>query len=133
LSDTLELGSWGNGFRLVVKQRNVLFISSEEIFEDQYGNPVFQHEINKFMKIKRASIARDGEWIFVIRSQKQLIEIFRKLAKYGYPFAPNPELYFVRKEARDITTATTLLLLQISFPSPREMFFLFYFFRFFVF
>jgi len=70
------------------------------------------------MKIKRASIARDGEWIFVIRSQKQLIEIFRKLAKYGYPFAPNPELYFVRKEARDITTATDITFIADIVPVP---------------
>ena len=101
--DKIEIGTWGGMFRLVVKQRNVLIISTEEIFEDQYGNPVFEREVNKFMKIKRASIARDGEWVYVIRSKTQLMEIFRKLAKRGISFAPNPELYFVRKEARDIT------------------------------
>jgi len=116
--DTLELGSWGNFRLVVISKRQIAIISTEEIFEDQYGNPVFEREVNKFMKIKRASIARDGEWVYVIREREQLEEIFRKLAKRGYPFAPNPELYFIRKEARDITTATDITFIADIVPVP---------------
>jgi len=111
----IELGSWGNGlFRLVVKQRNVLFISFEEIFEDQYGNPLFSQEINKFMKIKRVSVNQNGEWIYFLYDEKKLKELFRKLAKRGYEFIPNAELknlFKNSKEARDINVVANIISL----------------------
>ena len=101
--ELVEIGSWGEDFKLVrLPNKKLALLSSKEIFEDAYKNPVIPGEENKFVKLVKASYQiSPGVWAYLITSSIKLIEIFRKFSKQGIPFklnqpAKNP------KEARDI-------------------------------
>ncbi|NAY82404.1 MAG: hypothetical protein GU362_05975 [Thaumarchaeota archaeon] len=107
--DTLEFGSWGNFAKLVGRKGNVLIISTEKILEDRYGNLLFESERNAFMKTKNISEKENGYWVFTVRRKEELEEIFRKLAKRGISFSPNPELFTASKKARDIVSIANIV------------------------
>jgi len=114
----IEIGRWGNIARAIVlydektkKIRGMKIVSIEEILKEvRYGHLLFSFEINSFMKTVSVSIKQNYEWVFTVRTQQELKEIDQKIKKYfGFSFELNPEMQFIRKNARDIDVVTNII------------------------
>ena len=106
MNDKIVLGTWGENIELVIQDGKLKIFSQYPILKDKYGNLLFEFERNSFMKTVLVSTQERGTWVFTVKTKEELMEIFRKLAKRGYLFEPNPlvkKFFTTSKIATDIT------------------------------
>jgi hypothetical protein len=109
----IEIGRWGNIALFASidenkKVKSIKIVSPKKILKDRFGNLLFEDEETPFMKAVLVSEKEGGNWIYYISFRNELEQIFRKLAKRGIYFQPNPEL-FASKGSRDIDSITEIV------------------------